>query len=278
MCVFFPLPDLCLHAFGCWQHFELPRLAKGMLSANQNSMLDPQATSANPVNGTLGDAPQNDLTSHVKGIDVVQPGNARKMNGTCQRKGWRIWNNSKIQRQNQWPNGNPHTHLKHVLMMISFKLMTFNDLTRCSKQTKNCILLAVACMSYFEGHWWHHNSASCTGATDAVVEQDNITRAGAIAPLIALLDHHDLRELAAAVLAKLAHEHEDNQSATWRLIQLMHADWFGESAYGNANISHMIPCMECSPTFIIQVQCSEHRAHQDWIGLVNTSKLWSGVC
>ena len=106
-----------------------------------------------------------------------------------------------------------------------------------------------------------------TSATDAAIEQDNITRAGAIAPLIALLDHHDLRELAAAVLAKLAHDHEDNQSATWRLIQLMHADRFGESEYGNANISHMLPCMECSPTFIIkesQVQCSEHRAYLIW--------------
>lgn len=45
--------------------------------------------------------------------------------------------------------------------------------------------------------------------------QDNITRAGAIPPLIGLLDHTALRELAAAVLAKLAHEHEDNQSASW---------------------------------------------------------------
>ena len=43
--------------------------------------------------------------------------------------------------------------------------------------------------------------------------QDNITRAGAIPPLISLLDQSELRELAAAVLAKLAHEHEDNQSA-----------------------------------------------------------------
>ena len=42
--------------------------------------------------------------------------------------------------------------------------------------------------------------------------QDNITRAGAIPPLIGLLDRIELRELAAAVLAKLAHEHEDNQS------------------------------------------------------------------
>ena len=71
------------------------------------------------------------------------------------------------------------------------------------------------------------------------VEQDNITRAGAIAPLIALLDHHDLRELAAAVLAKLAHEHEDNQSATWRFIQLMYADGFGESEYGNGMQSNI---------------------------------------
>lgn len=87
-----------------------------------------------------------------------------------------------------------------------------------------------------------------TGATDTAPggSQDNITRAGAIAPLIALLDHHDLRELAAAVLAKLAHEHEDNQSATWRLIQLMHADVFGESEYGNgmqSNISHLLTYM-----------------------------------
>lgn len=44
-------------------------------------------------------------------------------------------------------------------------------------------------------------------------QQDNITRAGAIPPLIGLLDRIELRELAAAVLAKLAHEHEDNQSA-----------------------------------------------------------------
>lgn len=73
------------------------------------------------------------------------------------------------------------------------------------------------------------------------VEQDNITRAGAIAPLIALLDHHDLRELAAAVLAKLAHEHEDNQSATWRLIQLMYADGLGKV--------HME--MACNPIFSI---------------------------
>ena len=45
--------------------------------------------------------------------------------------------------------------------------------------------------------------------------QDNITRAGAIPPLISLLDRVELRELAAAVLAKLAHEHEDNQSDAW---------------------------------------------------------------
>eukprot|EP00438_Fugacium_kawagutii_P036619 Skav217829 [mRNA] locus=scaffold889:457882:465073:+ [translate_table: standard] len=45
----------------------------------------------------------------------------------------------------------------------------------------------------------------------AGTRQDNITRAGAIPPLISLLDHTAFRELAAAVLAKLAHEHEDNQ-------------------------------------------------------------------
>lgn len=91
------------------------------------------------------------------------------------------------------------------------------------------------------------------------VEQDNITRAGAIAPLIALLDHHDLRELAAAVLAKLAHEHEDNQSATWRLIQLMYADGLGESEYGNGLQSNISIYFPYAPTFIIkvsQVQCS----------------------
>lgn len=59
------------------------------------------------------------------------------MNGTCQTKGWRIWNNFQLQRQNLSPNDNPHTHLKHVLMMISLKLMTFNHMTRCCKRQKN---------------------------------------------------------------------------------------------------------------------------------------------
>eukprot|EP00435_Cladocopium_sp_Y103_P060070 s532_g21.t2 len=54
--------------------------------------------------------------------------------------------------------------------------------------------------------WWD---------TESPWRQDNITRAGAIPPLISLLDRVELRELAAAVLAKLAHEHEDNQSDAW---------------------------------------------------------------
>ena len=66
--------------------------------------------------------------------------------------------------------------------------------------------------------------------------QDNITRAGAIPPLISLLDRIELRELAAAVLAKLAHEHEDNQSDAWQHKRMQwegstRNDW-GHGAWG----------------------------------------------
>ncbi|CAK9020978.1 U-box domain-containing protein 12 (Plant U-box protein 12) (OsPUB12) (RING-type E3 ubiquitin transferase PUB12), partial [Durusdinium trenchii] len=44
-------------------------------------------------------------------------------------------------------------------------------------------------------------------------QQDNITRAGALVPLIDLLGDESRLELAAAVLAQLANHHADNQSA-----------------------------------------------------------------
>lgn len=70
--------------------------------------------------------------------------------------------------------------------------------------------------------------------------QDNITRAGAIPPLIGLLDRIELRELAAAVLAKLAHEHEDNQSDTRQHKRMQwegstRNDW-GHGAWGTKAI------------------------------------------
>lgn len=66
--------------------------------------------------------------------------------------------------------------------------------------------------------------------------QDNITRAGAIPPLISLLDRIELRELAAAVLAKLAHEHEDNQSDARQHKRMQWEGWtrndWGHGAWG----------------------------------------------
>ena len=73
----------------------------------------------------------------MKRIDVAQPGKEDERH---------LSNNFQLQRQNLSPNDNPHTHLKHVLMMISFKTDDFQSYDQMLQTTKKSFdLLLHAC-------------------------------------------------------------------------------------------------------------------------------------